>query len=259
MTSRRTDGAHGRLAPRMAAAALFALLSVSGALAEKSASAPRAGDDAKNPANSTRETTHPAPPTAGSDAGAPHHFGPRPDMRDARGDKGDRTHKGDNPREGNNDRGARSGLRRGTKPVAPSLDKLDVSVPRLLPKGNARDRLFRKIEAVKLAPIHHQRPAGPISPTGPARNAIGVIPVDVHSGATHLAAIPVNPGRGPIGLPNPPRNWVRVPPVPAAVPTPPHGLINGTTVQHVGSGPGTLGGPARLATGINGTTFKPKH
>jgi hypothetical protein len=116
--------------------------------------------------------------------------------------------------------------------------------------------LFKKIEAVKVAPIRLPHPTGPISPGGPARNAIGVVPVDARAGATHFASIPANPGTG---LPISARSSVYVSFGQTAVPVPPRGLVNGAPVQHVGSGPGTLGGPARVATGINGTTFKPKH
>lgn len=254
MAPLRIDGARGRLARCVGIAALAALLSTAGALAEKPASASHSGDDAKSTAaNAGGESRHPGPPAGASQTGAQHHFGPRPDTRGARVDKVDK------PREGHNDLATRPGLQRGSKPGQTSLDKLDVSVPRLLPKGNARDRLFKKIEAVKLAPLRLPRPAGPISPTGPARNAIGVVPADARGSATHLAAIPANPGRGPIGLPNPARNSVHVPLGQTVVPTSPRGLINGTTMRHVGSGPGTLGGPARAVTGINGTTFKPKY
>lgn len=253
------DDACGRLARRMATAALFALLSTSGALAEKQATAPHAGDDANSTAaNSTRESKPPVSPTGGSDAGTQHHFGPRADARDAKEDKGNKTTKVDKPRDGNNERVTKPGLQHGNKPGDRSVDTVEVAVPRLSPKGHARDRLFKKIEAVRFAPIHHPHPAGPISPTGPARNAIGVIPVDPHGGATHFASSLANPSRGVIGLANPVGHLVHVP-AQTAVPTPPRGLINGTTVQHVGSGPGALGGPARVAAGINGTTFKPKH
>ena len=254
MAPSRIDDACGRLARRIATAALFALLSTSAALAEKPASTSRAGDDAKStPVNSTRESSHPAPPAGVSETRAPHHFGPRPDTRGAKVDKLDK------PRTGRNDQGTKPGLQHGSKLGERSVDTVDLSVPRLQPKGHARDRLFKKIESVKLAPLRRPPSTIPVSPTGPARNAIGVVPVDPHSAVTHVAALPPNPGRGPLGLPNPTRSLVHLPPTPTAVPTPPRGLISGATVQHVGSGPGTLGGPARVANGINGTTFKPKH
>ena len=254
MAPLRIDGARGRPAARVGMAALLVLLSTAGAFAEKPASASHSGDDAKTTAASAGgETRHPAPPPGVSQAGAQRHFGPRPDTRGAKADRVDR------PREGHNDQGIKPGLPHGSKPAEPALDKLDVSVPRLRPVGNARDRLFKKIEAVKLAPLRLPRPTAPFSPTGPARNAIGLVPVDPHASAPHYVAIPANPARGPLGLPNPARNSVHGPLAQTAVPTPPRGLINGTTAQHVGSGPGTLGGPARVVTGINGTTFKPKY
>jgi hypothetical protein len=36
-------------------------------------------------------------------------------------------------------------------------------------------------------------------------------------------------------------------------------VISGTTVSHIASGPGYLGGPAKDHTGINGTAIRPKH
>jgi hypothetical protein len=36
-------------------------------------------------------------------------------------------------------------------------------------------------------------------------------------------------------------------------------VINGTTVSHIASGPGYLGGPAKDRSGINGTAIRPKH
>lgn len=41
---------------------------------------------------------------------------------------------------------------------------------------------------------------------------------------------------------------------------PPYGTgINGTTMGHVTSGPGSIGGPAKDHSGINGTSIRPKH
>jgi hypothetical protein len=41
---------------------------------------------------------------------------------------------------------------------------------------------------------------------------------------------------------------------------PPHAaVISGTTVSHIASGPGYLGGPAKDRSGINGTAIRPKY
>jgi hypothetical protein len=47
----------------------------------------------------------------------------------------------------------------------------------------------------------------------------------------------------------------------SAVAAPPShaGAISGTTVSHIASGPGYLGGPAKERSGINGTAIRPKH
>ncbi|HLH88578.1 MAG TPA: hypothetical protein VKX28_08975 [Xanthobacteraceae bacterium] len=259
MAALRIDDACGRIARRLATAALLALLSTSVVLAEKPASASRSAHDAKSTvANSAGDARPAISPTRRPDPGTQHHFGPRPDARDPNADKGDKTNRLDKAREGNDDRGTKPGVQHGDKSGDRRVDTVDVAVPRLSPRGQARDRLFKKIEAVRLAPIHRPHQAGPISPTGPARNAIGVIAVDPHGRTTHLAAVPAAPGRGTIGIANPAVRLVHVPPA-QDVPTPPRGLINGTMVRHVGTGPGTLGGPPRVATGINGTTFKLKH
>lgn len=50
--------------------------------------------------------------------------------------------------------------------------------------------------------------------------------------------------------------------LPANAPTvalPHAAVINGTTMSHIASGPGYLGGPAKDRSGINGTAIRPKH
>ncbi len=37
------------------------------------------------------------------------------------------------------------------------------------------------------------------------------------------------------------------------------GVINGTGMVRPGSGPGTVGGPAKAGAGINGSSIRPKH
>lgn len=52
---------------------------------------------------------------------------------------------------------------------------------------------------------------------------------------------------------------LRHPNLPSAV-TPSHAaVISGTTVSHIASGPGYLGGPAKDRSGINGTAIRPKY
>jgi hypothetical protein len=54
----------------------------------------------------------------------------------------------------------------------------------------------------------------------------------------------------------------RHPSVPSGASTgaPSHGaVISGTTVSHIASGPGNLGGPAKDRSGINGTAIRPKY
>jgi hypothetical protein len=46
---------------------------------------------------------------------------------------------------------------------------------------------------------------------------------------------------------------------PATIVPPNRATISGTDASRLGSGPAKLGGPAKPASGINGTTIKPKH
>jgi hypothetical protein len=46
---------------------------------------------------------------------------------------------------------------------------------------------------------------------------------------------------------------------PATIVPPNRATISGTDASRLGSGPGKLGGPAKPASGINGTTIRPKH
>jgi hypothetical protein len=131
------------------------------------------------------------------------------------------------------------------------------------------------------------RPAGlakPLrnaTPVAPIRNAIGAVtpPAGVGSGtATHALGVgspvpvvkpnainahigtgvvsPTGPtGAGKIGSTTNPANAVRA--APSAMPA--HtGGINGTGMAHPSNTLGTIGGPAKLATGITGTGMRPK-
>jgi hypothetical protein len=46
---------------------------------------------------------------------------------------------------------------------------------------------------------------------------------------------------------------------PATIVPPNRATISGTNASRLGSGPAKLGGPAKPASGINGTTIRPKH
>jgi hypothetical protein len=142
-------------------------------------------------------------------------------------------------------------------------------------KAIARDRLFKKIDAVR--PPHHDREpphlSGATAMGGPARNAVGIVDTSsvtqravaparvfrqapsagiavnaIGGAARNSASIPA-PGTGHLG-----------PGLSAAVVTAPaNASINGTTMVRAGSGPAVVGGPSRIVTGINGTTLRPKH
>jgi hypothetical protein len=107
---------------------------------------------------------------------------------------------------------------------------------------------------------HELRPPAP--PADSARNAIGI------ASPTHL------PGRGmapdhshspTLNFPTPPSH-----PVVAAAPhqiaapvahvlAASGAVVSGTGLVHRGSGPGIIGGPANKVSGINGSSFRPKH
>ena len=46
---------------------------------------------------------------------------------------------------------------------------------------------------------------------------------------------------------------------PTTIVTPNRATISGNDPSRLGSGPAKLGGPAKPASGINGTTMRPKH
>ena len=112
----------------------------------------------------------------------------------------------------------------------------------------------------------HHWPTGISS--GPARNAIGVV-VDRGGGRTVPAFRPMWRAAGPAGLPKVATPGIGTPVTTnglvrqntgALIPNPPRSAgINGTGTVRVGSGPGTIGGAPRTTTGINGTSFRPKH
>ena len=107
---------------------------------------------------------------------------------------------------------------------------------------------------------------------GGARNAVGMaVPggqgrtppeIGTHAGAgvtgvaaPHVGAIGVAAPVGHVGDLRRPT----VPPSPAMVPPPHVTGINGSTMGHIASGPGSVGGPAKDRAVINGTSIRPKH
>jgi hypothetical protein len=100
----------------------------------------------------------------------------------------------------------------------------------------------------------------PMVPPTTAHNAVGAVVVNGASSQDHKNAVPphgIGPGTNSIGVgathPVAPAGNVR-PPIPPQTPG-----INGTTIGHIASTSGTVGGPAKPRTGINGTSFRPRH
>jgi hypothetical protein len=96
-----------------------------------------------------------------------------------------------------------------------------------------------------------------------SRNAIGVVTLGIQT-----------PGRSTAGFTTPAGTYVTGAGLGAAnggganlrqMPVPPNARppyvtgINGTTMGHMASGPGSIGGPAKDHSGINGTFIRPKH
>jgi hypothetical protein len=110
----------------------------------------------------------------------------------------------------------------------------------------------------------HHWPTGVSS--GPTRNAIGIA-IERRPAKTAPTLHPLWLAAGSTGLPKNPVAGIGaatgsglVHPGTAVIPTPPRPTgINGTGLTHVGAGPGTIGGAPRTTTGINGTSFRPKH
>jgi hypothetical protein len=126
--------------------------------------------------------------------------------------------------------------------------------------NNAAKRPVNPLAGTANLPLTHPGREGPI-----ARNAVGlVLPGSGAAGAgPHVPAPPPHAGpsgTGPIGTvvvggahppPTPPNAGVS-----ATLHT---AGINGTTMGHIASGPGIIGGPAKDRSGINGTTVRPKY
>lgn len=95
------------------------------------------------------------------------------------------------------------------------------------------------------------------------RNAIGVAMPGVRSPGHDVARITNKAGTRPTGLGTPAGNVgteMHQMPVPTSPGPVLHGAgLNGTTMGRMGSGPGSIGGPAKDHSGINGTLMRPKH
>jgi hypothetical protein len=126
--------------------------------------------------------------------------------------------------------------------------------------------LFRKPHRAAILPrLPLQSPAATV---GPARNAIGLRlfnpavgkPIDAPRPLPPPATASALPKNGPIGVtPSAVGGAVVHPTVAPPSVTGQVAGINGTGLIRPGTGPATIGGAARNATGINGTSFRPKH
>jgi hypothetical protein len=110
--------------------------------------------------------------------------------------------------------------------------------------------------------------------SGPARNAVGAVVPGGGQDFGHTVPASVAPaasgGRGSgsgiagagtaagNGGGTDPRRWT-IPPNPVTSPAAHTSGINGTTMGHIASGPGSIGGPAKDRSGINGTAIRPRH
>jgi hypothetical protein len=80
------------------------------------------------------------------------------------------------------------------------------------------------------------RVSGPTIQTGAGTTGVGAAMGNVGGVNLHRPAVPLNPGL-----------------IPRAA------GLNGTMMGHIGSGPGSIGGPAKDHSGINGTSIRPKR
>jgi hypothetical protein len=152
-------------------------------------------------------------------------------------------------------------LDRRSKLGVPAIDRPDV---RLAPAGSqfprigARERLLRLIQTAKPRPPVRLRPPNFATPSLPTRNAIGV---RIDAGAPARTALVAHwgqpPARRPTAVPTSVAQSWHPAVVAPAVPT--RGALNGTVLVRVGSGTTVIGGPAKSAGVINGTTLRPKH
>ena len=114
-------------------------------------------------------------------------------------------------------------------------------------------------------PTAHARVAPlPMHPgTAAPRNAIGVAMPSIGLPGHDMASTTTQAGTRLTGFGSAAGNAgaeTRRMPVPASAPPALHGAaINGTTMGRMSSGPGSIGGPAKDRSGINGTLIRPKH
>jgi hypothetical protein len=127
--------------------------------------------------------------------------------------------------------------------------------------GVARARpMFRPNVAGR---VEQHRPVVLKVPNAAERNAIGVSTAQPSPVRISEPAVTGNPAGGLRTLPAAESGLIR-PAIarPSFVPAAPamtHSEINGTTLIRRASAPLPLGGPAKSAAGINGSTFRPKH
>jgi hypothetical protein len=101
---------------------------------------------------------------------------------------------------------------------------------------------------VTVQQMPHPKPDGAVT-----RNAVGMA---VLGGAAAVQGPTVARGPGDPGLHRPTTVMTGRA---AAAPTATHpSAINGTTITHIGAGPGMIGGPVKDRSGINGTSLRPK-
>jgi hypothetical protein len=138
--------------------------------------------------------------------------------------------------------------------------------------GRGRDRVGGP-KAVKLGAPRNLLARRPVAPSGtePAvRNAVGVVisrreGIEQHSGE-RSSIIVRNAASGALGAMDgsaKPQGSIRRPTTNANLIVRPvvvnRGAINGTSLIRPGSAPSGIGGPAKTAAGLNGTTIRPPH
>jgi hypothetical protein len=251
------------------AAAAFAALAAGPGLAQEAASpaeAPKVGTEAA-PAGAAAVTR------SGSDT--------RSRAGGASGDRGadpSSTRTG-NLRTGPGSDAGRKPNGRGTgpgamlPPPAVTADHIDLAVPSGLQRRTNLKTLIANAPRKPVGVLVTSTPQMPRpGADGGTRNAVGVM-VPGATGGPHVGATPAHPGpvTGGVAATNPigagttgmkgPADIHRpaVPLSSVAAPAAHTAVINGSSVNHVGSGPSTIGGPTKNVFGINGTAMRPKH
>jgi hypothetical protein len=120
-------------------------------------------------------------------------------------------------------------------------------------------------KAAGLPPANVRISPSPMRPgmeMAPQRNAIGAATPSLQLPGHGIAGVATPAGNRPSGIGTPLASITgvtRQTPVPNAGQTLRGAAINGTTMGHVASGPGSVGGPVKDRSGINGTLMPPKH